>query len=83
MSTTIETRLIKRNTRAKNMYCYISKMQDTAKELGLIAEIYPTNFSNWIILVEVDIQVIITGETKQIDLFDILIDKRDAIWGST
>lgn len=75
MSNTIETRLIKRNTRAKNMYCYISKMQDTAKELGLIAEIYPTNFSNWIILVEVDIQVIITGPKEKIDLFEDLIEK--------
>lgn len=77
MSNTIETRLIKRNTRAKNMYCYISKMQDTANKLGLVVDIYPTNFTNWIIIVDVDIQVIITGTKEQIEKFDELIDVKD------
>lgn len=78
MSNTIETRLIKRNTRAKNMHCYITKMIETAKDLNLAsAKIYPTNFTNWIFIVEVDIQAIVSGTKEQIDLFDELIDVKD------
>ena len=78
MSNIIETRLIKRNTRAKNMYCYITKMIDTAEDLNIKAKVYPTNITNYILTVEVDIEAIITGEVEQLDLFEKLIDPKDS-----
>ena len=66
---------IKRNTRLKNVHCYIQKMLSVGKTLGLIIEVYIVDSQNMIFHVNVDLEAIVQGEQSAIDTFDELIEK--------
>ncbi len=70
---------IKRNTRLKNMPCYIEKMGKVAEVLGLEIDVFQVDSQNWILHVNVDLEIIIQGDEERINEFETLIDKRTTI----
>ena len=70
---------IKRNTRLKNMACYIQKMAKVAAVLGLEIDVFLVNSQNMIFHVNVDLEIVIQGDEEKINEFDELIDKRTKI----
>lgn len=70
---------IKRNTRLKNMPCYIEKMAKVAAILGLQIDVFQVDSQNWILHVNVDLEIIIQGDEEKINEFETLIDKRTTI----
>lgn len=70
---------IKRNTRLKNMPCYIEKMGKVAEVLKLEIDVFQVDSQNWILHVNVDLEIIIQGDEERINEFETLIDKRTTI----
>lgn len=67
---------IKRNTRLKNVHCYIQKMLSVAKTLGLIIDVYIVDSQNMVFHVNVDLEAVVQGEQSAIDTFDEIIEKK-------
>jgi len=70
---------IKRNTRLKNMSCYIQKMAKVAAVLKLDIDVFQVDSQNWILHVNVDLEIIIQGDEERINEFETLIDKRTTV----
>ena len=70
---------IKRNTRLKNMSCYIQKMAKVAAVLKLDIDVFQVDSQNWILHVNVDLEIIIQGDEQSINEFETLIDKRTTV----
>ena len=68
-------KILKRNTRLKDLFCYFTKMQKVAKDIGVDIDIYPTSSQNYIFHVNVDIEIVVHGEEGKINLFDKLIEQ--------
>jgi len=61
------------------MPCYIQKMAKVAAVLGLVIDVFQVDSQNWIFHVNVDLEIIIQGDTERIDEFEKLIDKRTTV----
>ena len=61
------------------MPCYIEKMGKVAEVLGLEIDVFQVDSQSWIVLVNVDLEIVIQGDEERINEFDQLIDKRTTI----
>jgi hypothetical protein len=68
---------IKRNTRLKNMPCYIEKMGRVAKLLGLQIDVFMSGSQNYLFHVNVDLDIIIQGNEKAIEQFEEMIEETE------
>jgi len=61
------------------MPCYIQKMAKVAAVLKLDIDVFQVDSQNWILHVNVDLEIIIQGDEQSINEFETLIDKRTTV----